>query len=458
MAQAIVHHPSSYRDPSGFIFEKEGILYRQVNTSFKENFDHFIESGCYNHLVEQGLVISHEPINENLTGDSNYYHTLRPEKIPFIFYPYEWSFDMLKDAALLTLRLIKESLHYGMLLKDATPFNIQWHKGKLVFIDTLSFEKYKEVPWAGYRQFCENFLGPLLVMHYAKTPLSQLMLAWPDGIPIAIVKSLLPKRSRFSLHTYLHVHLHAKIASKKQNSNGQVKVFSKQKLLNLVASLELLIGKLSINDQQSAWSGYYEEASRRDSYLEDKKRIIVEWVQELHPVLKTAADLGANEGVFSTLLAEKNILTLATDYDPFCINRLYMSIKKNGQHYIQPLIIDLAKPSPAIGVNNEEWNSFLNRTNVDISLALALIHHLAIGKSIPFNKISELFSRITRYLIIEFVPLEDEKVRFMLSQRAIDTANYTQHGFESSFNLHFTIEKKNNIAGSHRILYLMKKR
>lgn len=457
MTQTINHHSSSYRDPSGFIFEKEGTIYRQVNNSFREHFDYFIESGLYKHLTEKGLLIPHEQINENLTGDNNYYITLKPEKVSFISYSYEWSFDMLKDAALLTLRLAKEALEYNMILKDATPYNIQWHKGKFIFIDTLSFENYSEVPWIAYRQFCENFLGPLLIMHYSKLPLPQLQLAWPDGIPIAITKSLLPKRSRFSLHTYLHIHLHADISSKKQNASGN-KAFSKQKLLNLISSLEILINKLKLPDQKSTWSGYYEEASQRDSYLEEKKKIIDEWILELQPVLKTAADLGANEGEFSKLFAEKNILTLSADFDPFCINRLYTSIKKTGEQCLQPLIIDLAKPSPAVGVNNEERDSFVNRTNVDISLALALIHHLVIGKLIPFNKVADFFSRVTQYLIIEFVPLEDEKVRFMVAQKPMDYGNYDHHNFESSFSTYFTIKKKENIAGSHRTLYLMKKR
>ena len=143
----VKHHPSSYRDPSGFIFEKEGTLYRQVNSIFKEHFTHFIERGCYKLLTEKGLLIPHEEINKNLTGSNEYFTTLKPEPVSFITYPYEWSFDMLKDAALLTLRLMKECLSLDMILKDATPYNIQWHKGKLVFIDSLSFEKYEEKPW-----------------------------------------------------------------------------------------------------------------------------------------------------------------------------------------------------------------------------------------------------------------------------------------------------------------------
>lgn len=135
---------ASYRDPSGFMFRVNGIYYRQVNKLFKEDFDYFISSGCYDELVRTGLLIPHETINENLTGSADWYQTLKPEQLQFVSYPYEWSFDMLKDAALLTLKILKKSLEKEMILKDATPFNIQFHRGKMIFIDTLSFEKYHE--------------------------------------------------------------------------------------------------------------------------------------------------------------------------------------------------------------------------------------------------------------------------------------------------------------------------
>jgi hypothetical protein len=451
-----VIHPSSYRDPSGFIFEKEGVLYRQVNVCFKEHYDHFIQSGCYKHLAEKNLLIPHEQVNEHLTGDDNYYTTLKPEKIDFISYPYEWSFDMLKDAALLTLLLVKEVLSFDMILKDATPYNIQWHKGRLLFIDSLSFEKYKETPWIAYRQFCETFLGPLLLMHYSKYPLQQLQLSWPDGIPLDVIRSLLPGRSRFSLYTYLHIHLHAKISKQKNGENNTIRKLSKQKLLNLISSLELLVKKLRLPSRQSTWSGYYKEASQRNDYLDQKKKIIYAWLDNL--TVKTAADLGANEGEFSRLLASKNIWTLSADFDPYCINKLYGLLKSTNEKNIHPLIIDLSSPSPGIGVNNEERDSFTGRTKVDVVLGLALVHHLAIGKNIPFTFIADFFHRIASYLIIEFVPAEDEKVKFMLAQKTNSYTNYNRTGFELSFERYFTIEKKEPIPGSGRTLYLMRNR
>jgi hypothetical protein len=453
----IILHPSSYRDPSGFIFEKNGILYRQVNTSFKEHFDHFIESGCYDQLVKKGLIIPHKNIEENFTRSSGYYKTISPERIELISYPYEWPFDMLKDAALLTLQLVKEALRYNMILKDASPYNIQWHKGKLIFIDTLSFEKYEEAPWIAYRQFCENFLGPLLIMHYSKQQLPELMLSWPNGIPLTTIRSLLPTRSRFSLHTYLHIHLHARIAGKKNHAAANTVNLSKQKLVNLITSLEILIKRLKTPVQITAWSAYYDEAGQRGNYLEQKKKIVGNWINEFNDI-GTAADLGANDGEFSGLLAEKSIDTIAADMDPYCINSLYNKIRTGGNKNIQPVIVDLSNPTPAIGVNNEERSSFVNRAaGADLLLALALIHHLAIGKNIPFDMIAEMLDRMGKKLIIEFVPKTDAKIQWMLSRKKDIYSSYTEENFIKAFERYFTTIEKKTITGSGRILFLMKR-
>lgn len=453
MSSSAIPHPSSYRDPSGFIFERKGSLYRQVNIVFKEHYDLFVRSGCYEKMVTKGLLIPHETIHENLNGSADWYLTLKPQKISFITYPYEWSFDMMKTAALLTLDLLKEALNSGLVLKDATPFNIQWHQGKLVFIDTLSFEIYREEePWIAYRQFCECFLAPLVLMHYSKNSLQQLSLAYPNGIPLSIAKSFLPWRSRFSLHTYLHIRLHAGIANNKKAGEKRKIKFSKQKLLNLVRSMEILLHQLKAPDQQTAWSEYYEEASQRNDYLEQKKNIIREWLDKSGPI-SLAADLGANDGEFSRLLSERKIQVIAADLDPVCINNLYNQIRNDGEKNIQPLIMDLANPSPAIGVNNEERDSFLSRLRVDLVLALALIHHLAIGKNISLRLIAKLFAGLTRFLIIEFVPKTDPKVQEMLQQKKDIYSDYSEQRFEEEMKNYFTIEMKKQIPATERVLY-----
>lgn len=456
MSSLFTQHPASYRDPSGFIFLYESEYYRQVNTVFKDDFDFLISSGLYESLVKKVWLIPHELIPENLSGSPEYYKTLKPEQVKFISYPYEWSFNMLKDAALLTLQIAKEAAGYGLIVKDATPYNIQWHNGRMIFIDTLSFEKYNEKePWIAYRQFCECFLSPLLLMHYSKQPLHQMQLAYPEGIPLAVTRSLLPFRSKLSFHTYLHIHLHSRVSAKASTNKRPSSTFSKQKLLNLLSSLETLISGLKLPAQKSTWSDYYEEASQREDYLATKKEIIRNWIEDL-PGVDTAADLGANDGACSRLLAEINIFTIAADFDPNCINNLYYSGKKTGEKNLQPLIIDLAHPSPAIGLNNRERSSFIDRASVDLAMALAVIHHLAIGKNMPFAGIADLFRQITRkWLIIEFVPKSDEKIQLILSGKRDIYTSYSEENFEEAFKIYFRIEKKQPIGTSGRILYLM---
>jgi hypothetical protein len=447
---------SSYRDPSGFMFTSDGVLYRQVNKIFKENFDHFINSGCYDHLVKNKWLIPHIELSENLTASGEWYKTLRPEKLNFISYDYEWSFDMLKDAALLTLQLVKECMPFGVMLKDAAPSNIQWKEGRPVFIDTISFEKYdSSKPWIAYRQFCENFLSPLLLMHYRSQPLQTLLLAYPDGIPLAIAKSLLPRKSFFSFYTYLHIHLHSKWSLKKiENTPVSQPMFSEKKFSRVIESLQSLVSSLKWKDKPTTWNNYYQEASQRQDYVERKKELVNSWLNGLSQI-KTAADIGANTGEFSRLPAQKNIETIATDLDHSAINKLYQKIKQDGEKNILPLVIDIANPSPAGGLNNKERPSFLERTKVDLTFALALIHHLAIGRNIPFDKIATLFASMTKYLIIEFVPKGDEKVKLMLQQKKDIYSNYEKEEFEKIFRNYFDIVNEEPVGTSGRTLYLM---
>lgn len=447
-------HPSSYRDPSGFLFSHNGILYRQINNCFREDFEKFISSGLYQHLVQEKLLIPHQTIHQNFTGTNEWYETIQPEFIPFISYPYEWCFDMLKDAALTTIEAAKEAMKFGMLLKDASAYNLQWHKGKMMFIDSLSFENYDEQkPWIAYRQFCEHFLSPLSLMYYLKEPLQNLMIAYPDGIPLSITKKLLPKKTRFKLNIFLHLHLHANIAEKKSIQTQKEKPFSKTKLNNLLRSLEETVDNFSFQIAKKTWSDYYEEANQREDYVQQKKQIINDWINQMP--INTAIDLGSNEGEFSELLANKNIYTISADVDHYSINKLYNKIKRENKSNIHPLIIDLSNPSPALGVNNEERTSFLHRAKADVVLALALVHHLAIGKNIPFDLLAQMFQKMSKNLIIEFIPKEDKKIQLMLQQKKDVYHWYSQENFLNAFSLHYKIKSEKEIGSSRRILYLM---
>jgi hypothetical protein len=449
-------HPSSYRDPSGFLFYRDGILYRQVNKIFAPDFDMFMQNGLHDHLVKKQLLISDEIINENLTGSENWHLTLQPEFIPFISYPYEWCFDMLKDAALLTLEAANDAMNFGMMLRDASAYNVQLHKGKMIFIDTLSFEQYDEQkPWKAYHQFCQHFFAPLALMHYLKEPLQNLFLAYPDGLPLGMTSKMLPFKSKWNLHSYLHLHLQSSIAKRNKTENDGGKAFSKQKMKNLLQSLKDGICSFSFSQSSTVWTNYYEEAGQRGDYLAAKKQIISDWLSRLN--IKTVFDAGANEGEFSELAASFATCVISTDSDHSAISKLYQKVLQKNSSNIFPLVLDLANPSPAIGANNNERPSFLERIKVDLTLALALIHHLALGRNISFEKIAEMFSSAGKYLVIEFVPGEDEMVRPMTSHKKELLQTYTEENFLTAFQKFFIILHKQEVSTSGRTLYLMQK-
>ena len=286
-------HPASFKDPSGFIFEANGKMHRQVNKVYRIEYDMLLESGLYKHLVKQELLIPHIEVAENLTQTDVWYKTLLPEQIETISYAYEWCFEELKDAAIVTLQILRTSLDYGMILKDATPFNIQFHKGKPVFIDTLSFEKYDPLqPWVAYRQFCQHFLFPLYLEYYLKADLQKTMTTYMDGIPVEITSKMLPLKSNLSLGVWLHVYTQNSLRHSTKSNSEQIR-FNKKKLLNLISHLETIIKKFVVR-KSTTWSNYYEETILGKEYLSNKEKLFQEFCAGL--TINTALDLGANEG------------------------------------------------------------------------------------------------------------------------------------------------------------------
>lgn len=451
--------PSSFRDPSGFIFEQDGVLYRQINKAYKTNYDYFMESGLCKKLIDDGFLIFHQETSEIEPVTDECYKIIKPDEIGFISYSYEWCFSELKDAALLTLEIQKIALEHGMSLKDASAYNIQFHKGKPIFIDTLSFEKYKEgEPWVAYHQFCQHFLAPLSLMKYKDIRLNKLLRIFLDGIPLDLASKLLPKRtySKFSLLT--HIHLHAKsqnhYADKTVNLNKRK--ISKFQLFALVDSLESFIKNLNLPKIKTEWSDYVNNTNYTDEAHENKKEIIEKFISGIKP--KSAWDLGANTGIFSNIVAKQGIPTVSFDIDPLAIEKNYLECKKNGEQNILPLILDLTNPSPSIGWNNNERLSLAERGPVDLLMALALIHHLAISNNTPFEKIAEFFSKLGQHLIIEFVPKDDSQVQRLLRTREDVFGNYNETKFEKEFGKYFQIKQKIKINGTERSLYLMEKK
>lgn len=448
--------PSSYRDADGFVFEAEGKVFRFIRPSYFDDYRCLMDSGLYAELTAAGRLISHEEIKDYPGLPSGEGIVLLPEQIPFISYPYEWSFDMWRDAALVTLKTVTASLQKEMILKDATPFNIQFYKGRPVFIDTLSFEKYEAgKPWVAYRQFCECFLGPLLLMHYGHRDMGKLFMAYPAGIPLEIIKELLPRRSKFNLQVYLHIWLQAKMFSSAKIKKDTVGFFPKEKLELLLKGLTGLVSGLRPKKTGSEWEHYYSETISGGAYLETKKQIFNELVSTIS--FRSVIDLGANDGLFSLLLKEKADWLVAVDADSNCINELYGVIRKEKIKNMVPLVSSLDAPSPGIGWANAERPALTGRLKADLVLALALVHHLAIAANIPLEMIAAGLKDMGGYLIIEFVPKTDEKVIQLLKDREDIFEQYHEEGFRSAFGKFFRVLKEEPIAGTGRKLFLMQR-
>ncbi len=452
---------ASFRDPSGFLFARQGILYRQVNQLYRPHYDQLMSSGLYAQLVKAGLLIPHEEVALEPAEPEQVYKILRPERVDFISYPYEWSFSQLQDAALATLAIQKRALEAGMTLKDSSAYNIQFHRGKPLLIDTLSFEIYREgEPWVAYRQFCQHFLAPLALMAHTDVRLSQLLRIYIDGTPLDLAARLLPGRTRWNLGLATHIHLHAAAQLRYANRAVPGKPaaragMSKLSLLGLIDSLESTTRKLAWKAAGTEWGDYYAASAGHYSStaFEDKRRLVAQFLERVQP--QHAWDLGANTGDFSRLAAERGIPTVAFDIDPAAVEKNYRGCKAQKETNLLPLVMDLTNPSPGLGWHNRERHSLAERGPVDMVLALALIHHLAISNNVPLPKLAETLGDLCTWLVIEFVPKEDSQVQKLLASRQDIFTDYHLEGFEAAFEPLFTIHEKIQVQDTPRVLYLL---
>ncbi len=457
-------HPSSFRDPSGFMFRGEdGALYRQVNKCFADEFQHLHDSGLHEKLVSKGWLIEAETVSleERVTEDAAF--ILKPRELPLLTFPYEWSFSQLKDAALLTLKIQLEALEHGMSLKDASAFNVQYDGCRPVFIDTLSLGMYEESkPWEAYGQFCRHFVAPLLLMSKVDIGLNKLMAMHIDGIPLELTSRLLPMTSRLSLGSQVHIHWHAAMIRKHGDTQTdrpapKTMKLSLAALKNLITSLRDFVDSLSYHAAGTEWADYYSNNTYTDDTARKKHESISGWLDQHKP--ETVWDFGANTGVYSRLASQRGASVLSLDIDPACVEQNYLAGKANDEKLLTPACIDLTNPTPAIGWSHAERPSLAQRGPCDIGMALALVHHLAIANNTPLDRIASYFAETCKQLIIEWVPKSDPQVKRLLSGRKDIFDQYTIEGFEAAMQTQFDIVEQFNVEEpGGRVIYLMSRK
>ncbi len=448
----------SYRDTAARVVKKESNYYRYIFHEYKAEYDHLMDSGLYSELTKKGLLIEHQEIELD-TDDPKVYKLLYPTQIPFQSYPFEWSYIQWKKAILAYLRINKIALAYRMILKDATPYNFYLSGGNAVMFDTSSFMFFKENDsWIAYRQFCEEFLSPLTLMHYNGGEWSKLTMANLRGMPLSFVSKQLPIKSWFNLTTLLHIHIHSKYSGHNLVQGTETKK-NKGFTLEKLKSLQKMIFRSIYSWEKpyqfkNHWSNYYQNDIESPKYLRDKEITIRKWLEIIKP--KSILDIGANTGKFSFIAAEYSEKVISIDQDTECIEYIEKQIKSINNKKIFTLIVNLTEPSPKLGFMNGESEYLKKRINTDLVLALALIHHLYFKKHLSFHQIIMLLSEFnSKYLIVEFVNKSDEKIKMLRINNKINVDKYNENEFMKVLNVKYTILESKKIEDSDRTIYLL---
>lgn len=453
--------PGSFRDPAGFVFERDGVLLREVDRSFATTWDAVVDSGLYEALHQRGLLVAHEVVDPAL-GSDRAHAVLRPVRLPFVSFPYEWSPGQLRAAALLTLEVQDVALDHGMVLRDASAYNVQFHRGRPVLIDTLSFEPWVEgAPWDAYGQFCDHFLAPLALQVLVDHRLRRLLVGDVGGVPVDLAAALLPGRTRLrpSLLTHLHLHGRSRAAQGEADPDAERRTvrFSRNAMIGLVRGLRKAVEPLTWDGAGTTWSDYDETSDHYDEAARAaKEQVVAATVGRVVPA--TVWDLGANTGRFARLAAASGADVVAFDLDAGAVERGWQAVAADppATGEVLPLVLDLANPSPGLGWATTERPSLGDRGPADLVLALALVHHLAIGNNVPLVDVVAELARLGRHVLVEWVPKDDVKVRTLLATRRDVFADYTDEAFEAALTAAGTVVERTPVPGTGRELVLLR--
>jgi hypothetical protein len=435
--------PASFRDPEArVVYSPEGEVLRELSPRAQKDWTALESARFFRRALEDGRIVATEEISPGL---------LRHERVPFVSYPYEWPFEMLREAALLQLGLLDEALEEGFVLKDGSPYNVQWRGSEPVFVDVGSFERLREgEPWAGYRQFCTLFLYPLLLQAYRGIPPQPWLRGSLEGIEPSEARALLPRFRRGVLtHVILHDRLEAKHADRAGEVRAELKAsgFRKELIQANVRRLRKLVGRLSPRRGRSTWAGYREAAPYTDEDAERKESFVREAGQA-----RLVWDLGANDGRFSR--AAEADAVVAVDGDERVVGELYAALRSEGSRTILPLVVDLADPSPGRGWRGIERRRLEERGRPELVLCLALVHHLVIGRNLPFSELVPWLRGLDARLVIEFADRDDPMVKRLLAAKRAEThEDYGRDEFERALEAAFEVERREELGAGTRTLY-----
>ena len=443
--------PGSFRDPDSRVFRQGGRVFRALSEAGLADWERLAATRFFATAQAEGRIVHTERLS---TGPEHpgfeAAATLEHEPLPFVSYPYEWPFSMLRDAALLQLELLRGALAEDMIPKDASPYNVQWRGASPVFIDLGSFERLREgEPWAGDRQFCCLYLYPLMLQAYAGLAFQPWLRGSLEGIEPAEARTVLRGRRLFRHGVLAHVALHARLERRESDRDTRTEVkragFRKELIDANAARLERLVEGLDWGGAETAWSEYGERSHYEPPELERKDRFVRDACAAGDWGL--AWDLGCNDGRYSRIAADHARFVVALDGDHATVETLYRSLRSAGELRILPLVMNLADPSPARGWRGLERGRLEDRGRPDLVLCLALIHHLSIAANIPLAEVLDWLASLGGVLVIEFAGRDDPMVKRLLARKRDDShPDYDTARFEAELATRFEVVRREELA------------
>jgi SAM-dependent methyltransferase len=445
-------------------YADDGTVLRGLTAEALEDFRRVASTPFFRRAIAEGRIVETELLESAPAGLERQAAALRHEPIPFVSYPYEWSFAMLREAALLQLDLLLDALDEDVILKDGSSYNVQWKGATPVFVDVGSLEPMRPgEAWAGYRQFCMLNLYPLLLQAYKGVPFNAWLRGSLEGISPTEMRSLCSLRDLLRPGVFTHVRLHGSLEQRLASSDRNVRAelqeagFGKALVRSNVKRLQRLVRGLEPSSSASAWTRYGPTTTYEEADAERKAEFVrIAASTGRH---RLVWDLGAGHGRYTRMAAEHADYAIALDADPAVVDRLFRSLAAEGNRSILPLVADLADPPPALGWRGRERARLEERGRPDLVLCLALVHHLALSANVPFAELVGWLRSLEAALVVEFVAPEDPMARRLLDRkRAGLHPDYDRATFERLLGDAFAIERTEELASGSRVLYLCRPR
>lgn len=456
--------PSSFRDPANAVFYADGRVLRGLDSKASADWEAVNATKFFPKLLADGRVVGTRQADDALIAslgpDTHWTTVLEHDRIPFVSYPYEWSFSMLRDAAILHLELLSEALEEDVTMKDGYAYNVQWHGTKPTFIDTPSFEPAGTGgPWIGYRQFCQTFLFPMMLQAHKGVSFQPFLRGQVNGLTPTQMRDLMSFRDRFRKGVFKNVYLHAVLESRYSEKSTQDTIkkakksgFNTEVQKAVIRKLLKLSTKLKWKKATSTWSDYLEICSYSDADADAKKAFVEKVAGSRHRSL--GWDLGCNEGTYTRIAAKHCDYVVGVDGDDLVIDHLYRSLREDGTTNILPLVMDLTDPSPGIGWRNRERRAFTERGKPDLVMTLALLHHLAIAANVPLPDVVDWMHSFDAEMIVEFVDRPDPMAQRLLANKPPEIhADYDLEHFEKVFTAAFDVREREELPGGTRVMY-----